>query len=82
MPLLHHSGQDPCLNHNDKILCKNVSDGKIITSNNDGASIGWRNQEENSWKIYLNDEIIYPNDNFEIIIFKMGFEPLIKKYQL
>ncbi len=72
------NGIPPTLNQPE---IKNIKDGNIIVSNNKGASVGWKNQNERTWKIYKN-EVIYPNDKFEIIIYKMGFEPLIKEFKL
>ena len=72
------NGIPPTLNQPE---IKNIKDGNIIVSNNKGASVGWKNQNERTWKIYKN-EVIYPNDKFKIIVYKMGFEPLIKEFKL
>ena len=59
---------------------KNINKGINITTNNGLVSIGWRNQNESTWKIYKKDEVIYPYDRFEVIIFKLGYEPIICEY--
>ena len=61
---------------------KNINKGIIITTNNGLVSVGWRNQNESTWKIYKKDDVIYPNDSFEVIIFKIGYEPLRKDFEI
>ena len=55
--------------------------GINIISNNNNSSIGWRNDKTENWKIYLKDEIINPENIFEIIVFKPGYGSIIKTYQ-
>ena len=59
-----------------------VSDsGYIVESNNLYTSVGWRNKNETVWNIYSENEKIQPNDNFEILLFRPGYEILIKDFQ-
>jgi len=55
--------------------------GINIISNNSNSSVGWRNNKTENWKIYSNDEIISPENSFEIIVFKPGYGSIIKKYE-
>ena len=52
--------------------------GYLIESNNLNTSIGWRNKNENTWNIYQKNEIIQPNNDFEILLFRPGYETFIK----
>ena len=40
----------------------------------DNVSVGWRNQGEKSWQIYLPNEIVNPNKSYEVVLFKPGYE--------
>ena len=55
--------------------------GINIISNNNNSSIGWRNNKTENWKIYLKDEIINPENSFEIIFFKPGYGSIIRTYE-
>ena len=55
--------------------------GSVIESNNLDASVGWRNKNELIWNIYTTNELIQPKDDFEVLIFKPGYEILIKSFQ-
>ena len=55
--------------------------GVNIISNNNNSSVGWRNNKTENWKIYSTDEIINPENSFEIIVFKPGYGTIIKTYQ-
>ena len=55
--------------------------GVNIISNNNNSSVGWRNNKTENWKIYSTDEIINPENSFEIIVFKPGYGSIIKTYQ-
>ena len=55
-------------------------EGYTIESNNLNASVGWRNKNELTWKIYNSNELIFTDDEFEILIFKPGFEILVNSY--
>jgi hypothetical protein len=59
-----------------KLIIKDV--GYIIESNNLYTSVGWRNKNETIWNIYQKNEIIKPNRDFEILLFRPGYETLIK----
>ena len=52
--------------------------GYLIESNNLNTSVGWRNKNETIWNVYLKNEIIQPNRDFEILLFRPGYETLIK----
>ena len=52
--------------------------GYLINSNNLYTSVGWRNKNETIWNVYLKNEIIQPNRDFEILLFRPGYETLIK----
>ena len=54
--------------------------GIIIESNNQNTSVGWRNKNEKIWNIYTENDLIYPKDNFEILLFRPGYELLIKAF--
>ena len=56
--------------------------GYIIESNNLNSSVGWRNENETVWKIYTENQIIYPKKNFEILLFKPGYEIFIKSFKI
>ena len=43
--------------------------------------MGWRNKNETVWKIYIENEFIQPKDDFEVILFRPGYEVLIKAFK-
>lgn len=55
--------------------------GYLIESNNLYASVGWRNKNEATWKIYTSNELIQPKGDFEILLFRPGYEVLIKTFK-
>ena len=55
--------------------------GWLIESNNLYTSVGWRNKNETVWKIYIENEFIQPKDDFEVILFRPGYEVLIKAFK-
>ena len=55
--------------------------GYIIESNNMYASVGWRNKHETVWKIYTANELIQPKTDFEVLLFKPGYELLVKTFK-
>ena len=55
--------------------------GYLIESNNQFTSIGWRNKNERSWNIYTANEFIQPNGDFEVLIFRPGYEILAKTFK-
>ncbi len=55
--------------------------GYLIESNNLYASVGWRNRNEATWKIYTSNELIQPKGDFEILLFRPGYEVLIKTFK-
>lgn len=56
-------------------------EGYFIRSNNLYSSVGWRNKEETDWNIYTENELIKPNDDFEVLLFKPGYEILIRQFK-
>ena len=55
--------------------------GFLIKSNNLYASVGWRNKNEKVWNIYKKNELIYPKDDFEVVVFRPGYEVLIQVFE-
>ena len=55
--------------------------GFLIKSNNLYASVGWRNENEKIWKIYKTDQLINPRDDFEVIIYRPGYEMLTQVFK-
>ena len=56
-------------------------EGYLIESNNQYASVGWRNKNEKVWKIYTANDIIRPNGDFDILLFRPGYEVLVQSYK-
>ena len=56
-------------------------DGYQIKSNNLFASVGWRNKKEKVWKIYTEGELIQPINDFEVLIFKPGYQVFVKTFK-
>ena len=54
--------------------------GYLIESNNIHTSVGWRNKNETVWNIYTANELIHPKHDFEILLFRPGYEVLIKDF--
>ena len=55
--------------------------GFLIKSNNLYASVGWRNKNEKIWNIYKTNQLINPKDDFEVIIFRPGYEMLTQVFK-
>jgi hypothetical protein len=55
--------------------------GFLIESNNLYASVGWRNKNEKFWNIYKTNQLINPNDDFEVVLFRPGYEVLIQVFK-
>jgi hypothetical protein len=55
--------------------------GFLIESNNLHASVGWRNKNEKVWNIYKTNQLINPNDDFEVVLFRPGYEVLIQVFK-
>ena len=55
--------------------------GYLIESNNNYTSVGWRNKNETAWNIYTTNELIKPVNDFEIVLFRPGYEVLIKSFK-
>ena len=62
-----------------KLILKD--EGYLIESNNLYASVGWRNKNESVWKIYTANELILPEDDFEVLLFRPGYEILLKTFK-
>ena len=55
-----------------------LDQGFLVRSNNIGSSIGYRARSGDSWTIIEEGELIRTTNDFEIIVFKPGFEILQK----
>ena len=62
-----------------KLIMNDV--GYLIESNNLYTSVGWRNKNETIWNIYKTNELIQPKDDFEVLLFRPGYEILIKAFK-
>ena len=62
-----------------KLIMSDV--GYLIESNNLYTSVGWRNKNETVWKIYKEKDLIKPKDDFEILLFRPGYEVLVKAFK-
>ena len=58
----------------------NNNSGYLINCNNAYTSIGWRNKSEKVWNIYKENELIKPKEDFEILLFRPGYEILIHEF--
>ena len=58
----------------------NNNSGYLINCNNAYTSIGWRNKSEKAWNIYKENELIKPKEDFEILLFRPGYEILIHEF--
>ncbi len=65
---------------NEPKLIKN-GEGYQIKSNNQYASVGWRNKNEKSWNIYKENDLIQPTSDFEVLLFKPGFEVFVQSFK-
>ena len=59
---------------------KRMSSGLMIESNNPLASVGWRFIGEDKWRIYDDNSRIEPKEAFEVILFQVGYKPLVTKF--
>ena len=55
--------------------------GYLIESNNQYASVGWRNKNEEIWNIYQKNQLIQTNQDFEVLLFKPGYKTLIQHFE-
>ncbi|MAS52240.1 MAG: sulfatase [Flavobacteriales bacterium] len=55
--------------------------GYLIESNNQYASVGWRNKNEKIWNIYQKNQLIQTNQDFEVLLFKPGYKTLIQHFE-
>ncbi len=58
----------------------NNNSGYLINCNNAYTSIGWRNKSEKVWNVYKENELIKPKEDFEILLFRPGYEILIHEF--
>ena len=56
-------------------------EGYLIQSNNEYASVGWRNKNEKVWNIYTTNDLIKPNGDFEIILFQPGYKIFVQSFK-
>ena len=52
----------------------------VIKLNPIFASVGWRNKEK-GMKIYTEGELIPPINDFEVLIFKPGYQVFVKTFK-
>ena len=55
--------------------------GFLIKSNNLYTSVGWRNKNEKIWNIYNTNQLINPKDDFEVVLFRPGYEVLVQVFK-
>ena len=55
--------------------------GYLIIPNNLHVSVGWRYKKETKWKIYKKGDLIQPKNDLEVLLFKPGYEVLIKDFK-
>jgi hypothetical protein len=56
-------------------------EGYLIKSNNQYASVGWRNKNEKVWNIYTANDLIQPNGDFEVLLFRPGYEVFVQSFK-
>ena len=59
---------------------KKMSRGLMIDSNNPLASVGWRFIGEEKWRIYSENSTIEPKEGFEVMLFQVGYKPLVTQF--
>ena len=57
-------------------------EGYIIEPNNPHTSVGWRRKNEKVWNIYTKNELIKSTNEIEVILFKPGYEILVKQLKI
>ena len=57
-----------------------MNEGIVVQSTNNMASIGWRLTGARKWNMYTKHSIIQPQGNFEVILFQVGYKPLVTKF--
>ena len=62
-----------------KLTINNV--GYLIEPNNLYVSLGWRNKKETIWNVYKPGDLIHPRVDFEVLLFRPGYEILIKAFK-
>ena len=59
----------------------NTDLGYLIEPNNFHVSVGWRNKKETVWNIYKPGDFIQSKDDIEVLLFRPGYEILIKNFK-
>ena len=62
---------------------KLITNGKgyLIESNNQYASVGWRNKNEKVWNIFTTNDLIQPNGDFDILLFRHGYKVFVQSFK-
>ena len=55
--------------------------GYLIEPNNFHVSVGWRNKKATVWNIYKPGDFIQSKDDIEVLLFRPGYEILIKNFK-
>ena len=55
--------------------------GYLIKPNNLHVSVGWRNKKEMTWNVYKPGDFIQPKDDLEVLLFRPGYQLLIKDFK-
>ena len=56
-------------------------EGYLIESNNQYASVGWRNKNEKVWNIYTANDLIQPIGDFEVLLFRPGYQVFVQSFK-
>ena len=62
-----------------KLIIHNL--GYLIEYNNPYTSVGWRYKNETAWNIYKKNELIKPISDFEVVLFRPGYEILFETFK-
>ena len=71
------SKYNPIIRNNIKVI---INEGIVVQSTNNMASIGWRRTGARKWNMYTKHSIIHPQGDFEVILFQVGYKPLVTKF--
>ena len=63
-----------------KTTVEKINEGIVVQSTNNMASIGWRLTGAIKWNMYTKHSIIQPQGDFEVILFQVGYKPLVTKF--
>ncbi len=56
-------------------------EGYLIESNNQYTSVGWRNKNEKVWNIYTANDLIQPIGDFEVLLFRPGYQVFVQFFK-